>query len=123
MTDSNYIVRQLKRKELPMQYNVEKMVTALFPDAIPGKDFMVQIVDGKAVITSWNSIKLGFNPGIEKIHEMYMKYVQKRKSIIPTFDDSDPLPYLSQKKVRVAVETPEKQRTEIFNGLAFTKVQ
>ena len=105
-----------------MQYKVEKMVTALFPDAIPGKDFTVQIVDGKAVITSWNSIKLGFNPGIEKIHEMYMRYVQKRKSIIPKFDDSDPLPYLSEKKVRLAVGMPEKQR-EIFNGIAFTKVQ
>lgn len=106
-----------------MQYKVEKMVTALFPDAIPGKDFSVKISDGKAVITSWNSIKLGFNPGIEKIHEMYMKYVQKRKSIIPKFDDSDPLPYLSEKKVRVAEEVPLKRNTEIFNGLAFTKVQ
>ena len=59
-----------------MQYKVEKMVTALFPDAIPGKDFTVQIIDGKAVITSWNSIKLGFNPGIEKIHDMYISMNQ-----------------------------------------------
>ena len=105
-----------------MQYKVEKMIKALFPDAIPGKDFSVKVLDGKAVITSWDSIKLGFNPGIEKIHDMYMKYVQKRKSIIPKFDDADPLPYLSEKKVRRAVETPLKN-AEIFNGLAFTKVQ
>ncbi len=104
-----------------MQQKVEKMIKALFPDAVPGKDFSVKIFNGRAAITSWDSVKLGMPPGIEKIHEMYMKYVQRRKAVLPGFDASDPLPYLNEPKVRRAAEIAKK-RTEVFNGVIFTKV-
>lgn len=105
-----------------MQQKVEKMVKALFPDAVPGKDFSVKIINGRAAITAWDSVKLGMPPGIEKIHEMYMKYARRRKEILPGFDDTDPLPYLSEHKAYRAVEQP-RQRSEVFNGVIFTKVK
>lgn len=105
-----------------MQQKVEKMIKALFPDAIPGKDFAVKIINGRAAISAWDSVKLGMPPGIEKIHEMYMKYARRRKAVLPGFDASDPLPYLSEEKVRRAVEQP-RPRSEVFNGVIFTKVK
>lgn len=106
-----------------MKHKVEKMIAEVFPSAIPGKDFEVQVLpDQTAVITAWNSLKLGENPGLENIHQTYMRQVNRRKEIIPSYDATDPLPYLSEKpKIRrVKIETPP---AEIFNGLAFTKIR
>ena len=105
-----------------MKQKAEKMIKFLFPDAVPGKDFEIQILPNKtAVITRWDAVKLGANPGIEKLHSIYMTKVKQRKAVLPTFDDTDPLPYLSAEKVRRA-SPPVKPVTEIFNGVAFTKV-
>ena len=103
-----------------MEEKLAKMVTALFPDAIPDEDFAFEIIGGKAVITKWNELKLGRAPGIEKIHDLYMNYVNKKKGILPNFDDSDPLPYLSEKRAFRALEI-NTQPIEVFNGCTFQK--
>ena len=104
-----------------MEEKLAKMVTALFPDAIPDEDFAIEIIaDQTAVITKWNELKLGRNPGLKKIHDLYMNYAKKKKGILPNFDDSDPLPYLSEKRAFRALEI-NTQPIEVFNGFAFQK--
>lgn len=104
-----------------MEQKIAKMVTALFPDAIPGEDFEIAVLSDKnAEITSWNELKLGKNPGIRKIHDLYMANVKKKKELLPTFDDSDPLPYLSEQHIFRAFET-NKKTIEVFNGCTFQK--
>jgi hypothetical protein len=103
-----------------MDQRIIKMVTALFPDAIPDIDFYVEVMNESAIITKWNELKLGKNPGMQKIHDLYMGYARKKKEILPQFDATDPLPFLSEKKAFRSVEfNPEP--IEVFNGLAFQK--
>lgn len=108
--------------------NVEKMIVELFPDAIPDKDFSIQLLpDNTVTITGWNAFKLGVMPELEKLHDIYMRRIKKRKELMPDSDDTDPLPYLSEKpkeeKVRRVVEDQNRPQTEIFNGLAFTRIR
>jgi hypothetical protein len=103
-----------------MDEKLAKMVTALFPDAIPGEDFAIEMIGEKAVITKWDELKLGRNPGVQKIHHLYMNYVKKKKGILPNFDDTDPLPYLSEKRAFRSFEI-NTQPIEVFNGCTFQK--
>lgn len=104
-----------------MEPKIAKMVTSLFPDAIPGEDFSIEsLADNSSVITKWNELKLGKNPGLQKLHDLYMAYVKKKKALLPSFDDSDPLPYLSEKRVFRSFETTP-ERIEVFNGCTFQK--
>ena len=104
-----------------MEQKIAKMVTALFPDAIPGEDFLIELLaDKTAVITKWNELKLGKNPGLQKIHDLYMVYAKKKKELLPNFDDSDPLPYLSKKKAFRSFEL-KQEPIEVFNGCTFQK--
>ena len=85
---------------------IARMITFLLPDAIPGVDFDVVITaDGHAEITSWNENKLGAFPGLAKLREIYLPYAKKRREKMPSFDDSDPLPYMA--------ESPETARRMI----------
>lgn len=78
---------------------VERMVTTLLPDAIPGEDFeIVLTADNHAEVISWNENKLGQFPGLAKMREIFLNYAKKRKAKMPTFDDSDPLPYMAEPK-------------------------
>lgn len=78
---------------------VEQMITALLPDAIPGEDFeIVLTADNHAEVIGWNERKLGPFPGLAKMREVFLAYAQKRKAKMPTFDDSDPLPYMAEPK-------------------------
>lgn len=85
---------------------VEQMVTTLLPDAIPGEDFTIILTaDNRAEVTNWNDRKLGPFPGLAKMREVFLNYAQKRKAKMPSFDDSDPLPYMA--------ELPEQARRMI----------
>lgn len=104
-----------------MKPELSKMVKSLFPDAVPEVDFDIELLsDGTAIITTWNELKLGKNPGIRKIHELYMNYAKKKKELIPSFDAADPLPYLSAKKAFRSFEL-KQEPIEVFNGCTFQK--
>jgi hypothetical protein len=76
---------------------VEQMITALLPDALPGEDFeLVLTADNRAEVISWNEHKLGSFPGLAKMREIFLAYAKKRKAKMPTFDASDPLPYMAE---------------------------
>lgn len=76
---------------------VEQMITALLPDAVPGEDFeLVLTADNRAEVISWNEHKLGAFPGLLKMREIFLAYAKKRKAKMPTFDASDPLPYMAE---------------------------
>lgn len=80
---------------------INKMIIALLPDAVPGVDFQVVVTaDDRAEVTMWNENKLGRFPGLERLREIFLCYARKRKEKMPTFDDSDPLPYLEHKDVK-----------------------
>ena len=108
-----------------MQKKVEKMVVALLPDAVPGVDFEVAILPDKtAEIISWDTDKLGKFPGLPKLREMYLKYAERRKKIMPNFDDSDPLPYMAEKPketVRRMFDVSALPTVEVINGVAFER--
>lgn len=87
--------------------NFNKMISRFYPDAIPDKDFKtVTDGDGRISISEWNTKKLGAEPDIPKLHEKYMELVKEIKVYAPKFDDSDPAPWLSEKKK----EEPENIR-------------
>lgn len=76
---------------------VSEMITALLPDAIPGEDFDIVITaDNHAEVIGWNERKLGQFPGLAKMREIFLAYAKKRKAKMPSFDDSDPLPYMAE---------------------------
>lgn len=78
---------------------VIQMITSLLPDAVPGVDFEIVITaEGRAEITAWNENKLGVFPGLAKLREIYLPYAKKRREKMPSFDDSDPLPYMAEPK-------------------------
>ena len=108
-----------------MKKNVEKMVVALLPDAIPGEDFEVAILpNSTAEIIKWDTAKLGMFPGLARLREMYLKYAERRKKIMPNFDDSDPLPYMAKKtkeSVRRMFDVSALPTVEVINGIAFEK--
>lgn len=87
--------------------NFNKMISRFYPDAIPDKDFKT-VTDGygRISISEWNTKKLGAEPDIPKLHEKYMELVKEIKVYAPKFDDSDPAPWLSEKKK----EEPENIR-------------
>lgn len=104
-----------------MEQKTAKMVTSIFPDAIPGEDFLIELMPDKtAAITKWNELKLGKNPGLQKIHDLYVVYAKKKKELLPNFDDSDPLPYLSEKKAFRSFEL-KQELIEVFSGCTFQK--
>lgn len=77
---------------------INAMITSLLPDAVAGKDFEIVITaEDHAEIINWNERKLGEFPGLAKMREIFLKYAQKRKEKMPSFDDTDPLPYLAEK--------------------------
>ena len=76
---------------------VSDMITTLLPDAIPGEDFDIVITaDNHAEVINWNERKLGQFPGLAKMREIFLAYAKKRKAKMPTFDASDPLPYMAE---------------------------
>lgn len=78
---------------------IEEMICILLPDAIPGKDFsVVATADNRAEVIAWNEYKLGAFPGLAKLREIFLDYAQKRKTKLPSFNDSDPLPYMAEPK-------------------------
>jgi hypothetical protein len=80
-----------------MKERVEQMICTLLPDAVPGEDFEIVITaDNHAEVTKWNENKLGKFPGLAKMREIFLAYAQKRKAKMPTFDASDPLPYMAE---------------------------
>lgn len=105
-----------------MKYAIDKMIQTLLPDAIPGKDFVIEEVgDGTAMLSQWNATKLGPNPGLEQLHDMYMRYVMRRKATIPTIDVTDPMPYLAEQRARRAREITDK-KVEIIGNCAFRRI-
>ena len=108
-----------------MKNKVENMIVSLLPDAIPGEDFEVAILpDNTAEIISWDVAKLGVFPGLAKLRDMYLKFAARRKKIMPNFDDSDPLPYMTKKneeKVRRMYDVSHLPTVEVINGIAFAK--
>lgn len=108
-----------------MKRKVEKMIVALLPDAVPGEDFEVAILpNNTAEIIRWDSAKLGPFPGLAKLREMYLKYAERRKKIMPNFDDSDPLPYMAEKPkeaVRRMYDVSHLPTVEVINGVAFAR--
>ncbi|MBO5681722.1 MAG: hypothetical protein J6T08_08425 [Lentisphaeria bacterium] len=85
---------------------VAEMIATLLPDAIPGDDFeIVLTADNHAEVLRWNERKLGVFPGLAKMREVFLSYAKKRKEKMPSFDDSDPLPYMA--------EPPEQARRMI----------
>lgn len=108
-----------------MQKKVEKMIVALLPDAVPGVDFKVEILpDGTAEITHWDTAKLGTFPGLKRLREMYLRFADRRKKLMPSFDSSDPLPYLAEKPketVRRTFNITNVPTVEVINGVAFSK--
>lgn len=75
-----------------------------------------------AMLSNWNTQKLGPNPGLERLHDMYMKYVTRRKATVPTVDASDPMPYLAEQRARRARQL-ETGKVEILGNYAFQKVR
>ena len=105
-----------------MKKAIEKMIQTLLPDAIPEKDFSIEeLGDGTAMLSGWNTVKLGPNPGLERLHDMYMQYVMRRKETVPTIDDSDPMPYLAEQRARRAREITDK-KVEIIGNCAFRRI-
>lgn len=86
----------------------ERMIHCTYPNAIPGKDFTLMTgEDGNPVIDYWNKEKLGVEPSICAIHASYMRWAKKKKELLPTFDDSDPAPWLNKNFEDVAEKQPE----------------
>lgn len=87
--------------------NFETMIKRFYPDAVPGRDYQtVTADDGRISISEWNTKKLGAMPDIPKLHKKYMELAREIKEYSPKFDDSDPAPWLSEKKK----DEPEKIR-------------
>lgn len=107
-----------------MKEKVERMITALLPDAIPGKDFAVEIDSAnKAHIIYWNSGKLGEFPGLEKLRDVFLRYAQKLKEKMPNYDASDPLPYLAEqpKARRMTIDSLPKVDVQTFGNTVFVR--
>jgi hypothetical protein len=82
-----------------MKSRVEQMICTLLPDAVPDEDFKVVITpENHAKVVYWNDYKLGGFPGLAKLREIFLEYAKKRKEKMPSFDDSDPLPYMAESK-------------------------
>lgn len=108
-----------------MKAKVERMIVALIPDAVPEKDFEVAILpNGTAEVIRWDMAKLGPFPGLAKLREMYLRYAERRKKIMPNYDDSDPLPYMKkepQETARRMVNVSTLPTVEVVNGVAFAR--
>jgi hypothetical protein len=75
----------------------ERMIHCTYPNAIPGKDFTLMTgKDGNPEIDYWNTEKLGVEPSISAVHASYMRWAKKKKELLPTFDDTDPAPWLNK---------------------------
>lgn len=86
----------------------ERMIHCTYPNAIPGKDFTVMTgADGNPEIDYWNAEKLGIEPSISAIHASYMRWAKKKKELLPTFDDTDPAPWLNKHTARMPEKQPE----------------
>lgn len=107
-----------------MKKSIDRMITALMPDAIPDEDFKIEFDEsGKPFFARWNHAKLGPVHPLEELHRAYMDYCHLKKSAIPTFDDTDPMPWLTeqhQQARRMAVQEPTAER-EIINGMVFER--
>lgn len=105
---------------------VEQMITALLPDAIPDEDFeIVLTADNRAEVVGWNERKLGQFPGLAKMREIFLTYARKRKAKMPTFDDSDPLPYMAEQpeQVRRVIQLNQLPVVDVttMNGTTFIR--
>lgn len=93
-----------------MKQKLEKVVTTLMPDAIPGKDFIIEFSsEDKPYFAYWNTPKLGPPHALEEMHAPYMKIMQIKKRSNPLIDDSDPMPWISENAARRA-EIIEKEK-------------
>lgn len=82
--------------------NFEKMILWQYPYAIAGKDFTLKTDnDGNPELDYWNTEKLGSLPNVMKLHATYMQFAKKKKELLPKFDDTDPAPWLNEKKETV----------------------
>ena len=87
--------------------NFTTMIKRFYPDAVPGRDYQTATgEDGRISISDWNTKKLGTMPDITKLHKKYMELAKEIKVYSPKFDDSDPAPWLTEKKE----EEPENIR-------------
>lgn len=75
------------------------MIKWQYPYAIAGSDYTLKRdEDGKPTLNYWNEERLGPMPNMMKLHTEYMKMVKRKKELLPKFDDSDPAPWLNEKK-------------------------
>lgn len=95
---------------------LQQMIKRFYPDAVPDRDFKTFTNDdGTISISDWNTRKLGPEPDIRKLHRKYMELAREIKIYAPKFDDSDPAPWLTEKK---NVE-PEKIRQSSTNSTVY----
>lgn len=110
--------------------DVAKMVTMLFPDAIPGEDFRLEVRgDGDLKVPAfsyWNTAKLGMKHSIPELHEVYMRFIGEINRVNPTEPLGDPLPELTERREKVLRMKQERAKfnsvPEVVDGVVLTKV-
>lgn len=70
---------------------IKHMIHMVMPYAVYGSDYTLKDDDGKVEIKGWNTETLGNPLSLNQIHDMYMRIVAKKKAVIPSYDDSDPM--------------------------------
>ena len=110
--------------------DVSKMVTMLFPDAIPGEDFRLEVRgDGDLKVPAfsyWNTAKLGMKHSIPELHEVYMRFIGEINRVNPSEPLGDPLPELTERREKVLRMKQERAKfnsfPEVVDGVVLTKV-
>lgn len=108
-----------------LKQKLERMITTLFPDAIPGEDFVIHISDNnEPTFSYWKTEKLGPPHSFDDLHSVYMRFVKARKTADPLIDDSDPMPWLTEAKERaLRVRMERGEIPEVVNGTIFRRVR
>lgn len=109
-----------------MKQKLEKVVTTLMPDAIPGKDFVIEFnSEERPYFAYWNTPKLGPPHALEEMRIPYLKLMKIRKSSDPATDDSDPMPWIAEEEARrVEIIEREKFMPEVLdNGTVVHRVR
>lgn len=108
-----------------LKEKIERMITALIPDAVPGEDFVIKIENNnEPTFTYWKTEKLGPPHTFDDFHTIYMRFIKARKNANPMIDDSDPMPWLTAAKERaLRAKTERDNIPEVVNGTVLKRVR
>lgn len=104
---------------------LNKMVVALFPDAIPNADFEIEFNQNHfPILTYWRTEKLGPKHSISEIHSVYMRFSKRLEQLNPDEKFIDPMPELTKERERALRSRAEHSNIpEIVDGTVLKRVR